>query len=81
MSVRKNVNDRPIIAIGQDESTFHQFTFAKKHWKGPRGENLLLPKSSGEMFMVSGYQSREFGLGLGNLWTNEIKNCVNQKRN
>ena len=59
--------------IGQDESTYHQFTFSKKQWKGPQGHPMMQPKGEGEMLMVSGYQSREFGLGLGKLLTNEAR--------
>ena len=63
--------------VGQDESTFHQYTFAKKQWKGPRGQVLLLPKSTGEIHMVSGYQAREFGLRLGDTLTEELLEEVN----
>ena len=37
------------------------------------GENILFPKSMGEMYMISGYQAREFGLGLGYLYTEEVE--------
>lgn len=80
LSVRLKENERPVIIIGQDESTYHQYTFAKKQWKGPQGQVLLLPKSSGDIYMVSGYQSREFGLGLNDLLTNQILLDTNQKR-
>ena len=70
LSVRKDDNEKPLMLIGQDESTYHQFTFSKKQWKGPQGHHMIQPKGEGEMLMVSGYQSREFGLGLGKLFTN-----------
>ena len=54
LSIRKDQNVRPLILIGQDESTYHQFIFAKKQWKGPLGQHQLLPKSEGEILMVSG---------------------------
>ena len=54
LSVRRNLNENPLIIIGQDESTFHQFIFSKKQWKGPQGHNFLIPKSEGEIYMVSG---------------------------
>ena len=80
LSVRKKENVRPIIPIGQDECTFHEFTFAKKYWKDPMGENILFPKSMGEMYMISGYQAREFGLGLGYLYTKQVEEKVNKER-
>ncbi len=81
LGVRKKENVRPIIPIGQDECTFHQFTFSKKYWKGPMGENILFPKAMGEMYMISGYQAREFGLGLGYLYTEEVgKSKCREKR-
>ena len=58
--------------IGQDESSFHQYIFAKKSWKGMKGLSQLVPKSVGEVMMISGYQSREFGLGLGELLTDDV---------
>ena len=72
--------ERPVMVVGQDESAFHQCTFAKKQWKGPRGQALLLPKSTGEIHMVSGYQARKFGLGLGDKMTEEALKEVNRKR-
>jgi hypothetical protein len=33
---------------GPDESTFHQFVFSKKQWKGPNGKAFpAMPKSEG----------------------------------
>jgi len=79
LSVRIN-GRRPVLIIGQDESTFHQYTFSKKSWKGPNGSSFLSPKSDGEIYMVSGYQSREFGLGLGKKLTPTIMATINDKR-
>ena len=80
LSIRKDQNVRPLILIGQDESTYHRFIFAKKQWKGPLGQHQLLPKSEGEILMVSGMQAREFGLGVGQLLTPEIIKSVNNNR-
>ena len=80
LSVRKNPNDNLLMIIGQDESTYHQFTFSKKQWKGPQGCQMIMPKGEGEILMVSGYQSREFGLGLGNLLTHASIEQINERR-
>ena len=64
MSVRrKDLQRKPIILIGQDESVFHQYLVGVRHWKGPKGERPLLPKSEGDGYMVSAFQSRTFGFG------------------
>ena len=39
LSVRLN-GRRPVLLVGQDESTFHQYTFSKKSWKGPNGSSF-----------------------------------------
>ena len=54
LSVRIGLDERPSIMLGQDESTFHQFVFSKKNWKGSTGKSILLPKSRGESVMISG---------------------------
>ena len=66
--------------VGQDESTYHQYVFSSKHWKGPTGLNFILPKSSGEILMISGFQSREFSLGLGSRLTPDILSKINESR-
>jgi hypothetical protein len=38
LSGRLPVGVRPVLMVGQDESTFHQFIFSKKQWKGPNGK-------------------------------------------
>ena len=71
---------RPVLIVGQDKSTFHQCTFSKKSWKGPNGSSFLSPKSDGDIYMVSGYQSREFGLGFRNKLTAEKRATINENR-
>ena len=66
--------------IGQDESTYHQFVFSSKQWKGPSGRNFILPKGDGEILMISGFQSREFGLGLSTLLSEDVMSAVNDLR-
>ena len=78
--MRMDRNKKPIMIVGQDESTYHQFFFSKKQWKGPKGRQMIMPKGDGEMLMVSGYQAREFGLGLGAILTPQLKQEINQKR-
>ena len=57
-SVRKPDNVRPLMMVGQDESTYHQYLFGKKSWTGIEGYNFKLPKGVGEIMMISGYQVR-----------------------
>ena len=78
LSIRLPVGVRPVLMVGQDESTFHQFIFSKKQWKGPNGKESLMPKSEGEIYMASGYTAREFGLGLGSLLTPHVRNEINE---
>ena len=49
LSVRLRVGEHPVLLVSQDESTFHQFIFSKKQWKGPNGKAFLMPKSEGEI--------------------------------
>jgi hypothetical protein len=63
LSVRRDPIKRPCICIGEDESSFSQYTFASKSWKGPNGEEKLKPKGEGETIMVAAFCSRTFGLG------------------
>ena len=78
--VRLGLDEQPIIMLGQDEGTFHQFVFSKKNWKGSTGKSILLPKSRGESVMISGICGQEFGLGLGDLLTQDILNQINNKQ-
>ena len=80
LSLRRDKSKQPLMMIGQDESTFHQHIFSAKTWKGSSGFNQLLLKSVGELLMISGYQGREFGLGLGSLLTKNITSQVNRGR-
>jgi hypothetical protein len=78
LSVRLRMGERPVLLVGQDESTFHQYIFSKKQWRGPNGKAFLLPKSEGEMYMASGLTAREFGLGLGSRLTPALRNEINE---
>jgi hypothetical protein len=77
-SVRRQIDERPAIVIGQDESAFSQYSFNEKMWKGPSGESKLLPKGMGKTLMVSAFQSRAFGLGRG-LSTEELEEINNRR--
>ena len=76
--IRRNPSTRPMMMVGQDESVFKQYSFGRKCWVGPGGETQLLPKSEGYSKMVSGFVSRDFGVGL-HLDDNEIQK-VNKQR-
>jgi hypothetical protein len=78
LSVRLRVGERPVMLVSQDETTFHQFIFPKKQWKGPNGKAFLMPKSEGDICMASGFTAYEFGLGLGSRLTPEIRNEINE---
>jgi hypothetical protein len=45
LSICLPIGVRPILMVGQDESTFHQFIFSKNQWQGPHGKQFLMPKS------------------------------------
>ena len=72
LSERRDKTLPPLMILGQDESTFHQYIFAKRSWKNISGYNQIVPKSVGDLLMISGYQSRETGLGLGNYLDDEV---------
>ena len=80
LSVRRDKARLPLMIIGQDESTFHQYIFANKSWKSSSGTNQIMPKSIGDILMVSGYQAREFGLGFGDLLSPDMVSEINKRR-
>ena len=80
ISVRKPDNVKPLIIFGQDESTYHQFIFSKKIWKSNTGASYIQPKGMGEILMISAFQSRKTGLGLGHYLSDEIRREVNANR-
>ena len=63
-SIRKPPDQRPVILIGQDESTFHQYIFSNRNWVNNKGSSPILPKGFGDMLMISGMQSQKTGVGL-----------------
>ena len=62
LSVRKSIDSKIVIFVGQDEAIFKQFLFLYKMWVGPNGERALLPKDEGTGMMISTFISREHGL-------------------
>ena len=80
LSIRQPVDDQPLLLIGQDELSYHQFVFSKKLWKDPDGHNFILPKGLDETLMILGFQSRTFGLDLGDLLNVEIQYRTNISR-
>ena len=78
LSIQQNPSTRPIMMVGQDKSVFKQYSFGHKCWVGPGGETQLLPKSDGYSQMVSGFISRDFGVGL-HLNNKELKKVSEQR--
>ena len=68
------------MVVGQDESTYHQYLFGKKIWTGPEGYSFIIQQGVGENMMISGYQAREFGLGVGEPLTPTVVKDINFKR-
>ena len=62
LSVRKPIDTKAVIFVGQDEAIFKQFLFLMKMWVGPNGERPLLPKDEGTGTMISTFVCREHGL-------------------
>ena len=58
--------------IGQDERTFHQYNFSGKSWEDHANDSQIVPKSVGEILMISGFQEREFYSDLRDLMTNKM---------
>ena len=80
LSVRMDKDTRPSILVGQDESTYHQFIFLKKHWKGYSCLNFIIPKGEGKILMIPGFQSQNFGLGLDSRLSPDIVAEINSNR-
>jgi len=64
LSVRKEPEEKPLLAFGHDECIFWQFIFTGLAWVGVKGELPIIPKDEGFGIMVSAFQSREFGFGF-----------------
>ena len=62
LSIRKPIDSKTVIFVGQDEAIFKQFLFLTKMWVGPSGERPLLPKDEGTGTMISTFICREHGL-------------------
>jgi hypothetical protein len=45
--------------VGQDESVFAQYLLGSKQWVDPKGQRPLLPKSEGDVYMLSACVSRD----------------------
>jgi hypothetical protein len=57
MSIRAPPNSRRLEIVGQDECVFSQYLVGGKSWVGSNGERALLPKSEGDGYMISAFQS------------------------
>jgi hypothetical protein len=62
LSVRKSIDSKTVIFLGQDDAIFKQFLFLYKMCVGPNGERALLPKDEGTGLMILTFISREHGL-------------------
>jgi hypothetical protein len=78
LSVRKPIDSKTVIFVGQDEAIFKQFLFLTKMWVGPNGERPLLPKDEGSGTMISAFVCREHG--LIRVIPSEILTEVNSRR-
>ena len=77
LSVRFPATEKPIMLIGQDESAFDQLVFSRRGWKTPMGHTFIQSKDDCQILMFSTFQSREFGLGLGDYLTEEVLIKIN----
>ena len=69
---------RPIIFIGQDESSFEQHLYTSRTWVDKDGKSANRQKGSGYGVMVSAFISSSLGLGLG--ISNENLEMINKFR-
>jgi hypothetical protein len=79
LSVRFDTSKRPLVVLGQDECIAKQYLFTQKTWHGPNGEQALIPKDEGFGLMISAFVSREFGFGMLDLTTEQLRR-VNERR-
>jgi hypothetical protein len=64
LSVQFDSEKLPLIVFGQDKCIVKQYLFTQKGWKGPNGEQALIPKDDGLGVTISAYVSCGFGLGM-----------------
>ena len=79
LSVWKDVHEKPLIVLGQDESIFEQHMFPSGTWVDKDGKSALRPKGAGYGMMVSAFVSREFGIGLGSLTEDDFTKINNYR--
>ena len=61
LSVRKPLNIKKVMIIGQDEVIMKQFIFSLLAWTLPDGSRPLIPKDEGMGLMISAFTCRELG--------------------
>jgi len=64
LSIQRKKNKKPLLSFGHDECIFCQFTFSRYVWRGPQGQQPMIPKDDGYGIMVLALQSREFGFSM-----------------
>ena len=57
LSVRKELEEKPLIMFGHDECIFKQYTMTNKSWKASNGAVVLTPKDDGQGDMIHAFQS------------------------
>jgi hypothetical protein len=62
LSIRKPIDSRAVIFVGQDKALFKQSLFLMKMWVGPNGEQPLLPKDEGTGTMILTFVCCKHGL-------------------
>jgi len=62
-STRVDPNVCPLLILGQDECVFLQHLFGQKQWVTPTGQRPIMPKTEGDIWMMSVLQCRDFGFG------------------
>ena len=63
LSIRKPVDKKQVMIIGQDEAIMKKNLFSMNAWSLPDGTRPLIPKDEGIGIMISAFTCRELGFG------------------
>jgi hypothetical protein len=61
MSIRAPAGSKKLLLGGQDECVFSQYLSPSKQWVTLQGERPVMPKTEGDIYMLSGIQGRDIG--------------------
>ena len=64
LSVRKKLDKKPLICVGQDEALVHKNQLGHKTWILSNGHKHINPKSGGNAIMGSVFNGHVIGFGL-----------------